>query len=64
MLIAFRQPAIWPQLNHENIHPFLGIIVESNHTMTTVAEWMAGGNAFEYVKSPGVDPAPLVRQFQ
>ena len=62
MLIAFRQPLILPLLDHENIHPFLGIIMESNNTISTVAERMAGRNAFEYVKSSGVDPAPLVRQ--
>ena len=63
MLIAFRQPSILPLLSHENIHPFLGIIMESNNTISTVVEHMAGRNAFEYVQTcPGVDPAPLVRQ--
>ena len=62
MLIAFRQPSIWPLLDHKNVLPFLGIIMESNNTVSTVAERMAGGNAFDYVQNPGVNPAPLVRR--
>ena len=61
MLIAFRQPSIFPLLDHKNILPFLGITQEPNNRISTVAERMAGGNAFDYVQSPGVNPAPLVR---
>ena len=61
MLIVFRQPSNFPLLDHKNILPFLGITQESNNTISTVVERMAGGNAFDYVQIPGVNPAPLVR---
>ena len=47
-------------LDHQNIHPLLGIITTFiGFPISTVAEW-ARMNALDYVQGPDIDPRPLV----
>ena len=46
-------------LDHQNIHPLLGIITTFTFPISIVAEW-AGTNALDYVQDPDIDPRPLV----
>lgn len=49
---------IWCMLDHQNIHPLLGIITTFTFPISIVAEW-AGTNALDYVQDPDIDPRPL-----
>ena len=48
------------KLRHDNILPLLGIITGLDGTVSIVTEWMARGNAHDYVQDTDVDPRPLV----
>ncbi|KAL4078968.1 kinase-like domain-containing protein [Scleroderma yunnanense] len=48
------------KLDHENILTFFGITTELDGTVSLVSEWMAKGNAHEYVQNCDVDPEPLL----
>ncbi|KAL4077402.1 heterokaryon incompatibility protein-domain-containing protein [Scleroderma citrinum] len=57
---AFHEPLIWSLLQHENVHPFLGIVTTFDNTISSVVQWIDNGNAHHYVQDPNVDPSFLV----
>ncbi|KAL4077405.1 kinase-like domain-containing protein, partial [Scleroderma citrinum] len=57
---AFYEPFIWSLLNNENIHPFLGIVTTFDESVSTVAEWVDGKDAYTYVQDPKADPSSLL----
>ncbi|KAI6018012.1 kinase-like domain-containing protein [Pisolithus microcarpus] len=59
---AINEICIWTQVEHENIMPLLGITAKFDQTASMMTEWMARGNAHNYVQDVVVDPRPLVCQ--
>ncbi|KAG6329038.1 hypothetical protein ID866_10051 [Astraeus odoratus] len=51
---------LWSKLHHQNVVPLLGITTDFDQTISTVSEWMAGGNAHDYVQDRSIDPRPLL----
>ncbi|KAG6328605.1 hypothetical protein ID866_10484 [Astraeus odoratus] len=57
---ALREAYIWSQLDHDNIHPLLGVVTTVDNATFTVAEWMENGNAYDYVHHHNIDPSCLI----
>jgi len=55
-----REVVAWRHLQHPNILPFIGVILEP-HRLAMVSEWMDHGNINEYIeRHEGVNRAQLV----
>ncbi|PCH33225.1 hypothetical protein WOLCODRAFT_159920 [Wolfiporia cocos MD-104 SS10] len=59
-----KETLIWKQLRHPNILPFLGVIVDDDHTICyIVSPWMSKGNLTKYLaQRPNADRLALIRQ--
>ena len=59
--VFYKEIAIWKQLSHPNIVPFLGV-TDDPAPFSMVLEWMPNGDVRQYVnKHPEVDRLQLVR---
>ncbi|CAE6534502.1 unnamed protein product [Rhizoctonia solani] len=51
-----REIYYWSKMQHENIHPLMGIILVNGQSLGMVSEWMENGNLHEYIRrNPHVD---------
>lgn len=57
---VLREVHVWSKLCHPNIAKLLGFVTEFDDTLSMVSEWMAKGNAYQYVQDQSVDPRPLL----
>ncbi|KAI6041384.1 kinase-like domain-containing protein [Pisolithus marmoratus] len=55
-----REIETWRKLQHENLVPVFGVVTKFDFAVSIVSEWMAKGNAFDYVQNEDVDPRPLL----
>ncbi|KAG6327301.1 hypothetical protein ID866_11788 [Astraeus odoratus] len=57
---VLREAHVWSKLSHPNVLPLLGITTDFDKTVSVVSQWMAAGNAHDYVQDKTVDPRPLI----
>ncbi|KAG6332173.1 hypothetical protein ID866_6912 [Astraeus odoratus] len=57
---VLREAHIWSKLSHANVLPLMGITTDFDKTLSIVSQWMAAGNAHDYVQDKDVDPRPLI----
>ncbi|KAL4079685.1 hypothetical protein J3A83DRAFT_4086203, partial [Scleroderma citrinum] len=55
-----RELHLWSKLRHENIVRLLGVTTTFDFTVSIVSEWMAKGDAYNYVQDTSIDPRPLL----
>ncbi|KAL4072439.1 kinase-like domain-containing protein [Scleroderma yunnanense] len=58
--LVFRELHLWSKLRHENIVRLLGVTTTFDFTVSIVSEWMAKGDAYNYVQDTSIDPRPLL----